>query len=147
MASGLSPKLPLRRDNVDGFKLNKSIEELARQNMKMLLLTSPGERVGIPSYGVGLKRFLFEPLTEGVLASIRSKIRTQMSKYLPAISIDNILFDSALNNPVLASSDPHLLRISINYTVIPTNTKSSIVLDALDSVIREAPSTQSLRTY
>ena len=140
MASGLSPKLPLRRDNLDGYKLNKRIEEVAHQNMKMLLLTSPGERVGLPEYGVGIKRFLFEPLTSGVVSSIEGTIRKQASKYLPAIKIDKVLFDSALNNPALAASDPHLLRISINYIITPINTKASLVLDATDSSVIEAPS-------
>ena len=140
MASGLSPKLPLRRDNVDGLKLNKKVEQVARQNMKMLLLTSPGERVGIPQYGVGLKRFLFEPLSSGVVNSINNTIKNQMSKYLPAVRIDDILFDSALNNPALAQSNPHLLRISINYTITPINTRGSLTLDVTDTLITEAPS-------
>ena len=37
--AGLSPKLPLQRDQVDGFySLNKTHVELVKQNFKMLLL-------------------------------------------------------------------------------------------------------------
>ena len=43
--AGLSPKLPLTLDPADGYALNKDLKELSRQNMKMLILTNPGERI------------------------------------------------------------------------------------------------------
>ena len=41
-------------------KMLKTINEVAKQNFRMLLLTEPGERVWDANYGIGLKRFLFE---------------------------------------------------------------------------------------
>jgi len=60
MAKGLSVKLPLYLDPDDGIGLNKTYRESVKQNFLNLLLTIPGERVMIPRFGVGLKRFLFE---------------------------------------------------------------------------------------
>ena len=54
--AGLGPRLPLARDSGDGFGLLKSFERMVRQNLKMLILNVPGERVMEPLYGVGLKR-------------------------------------------------------------------------------------------
>ena len=46
MASGLSPKLPLTVSDVFGpYNLNTTFDELAKQNLKMLVLTNPGERI------------------------------------------------------------------------------------------------------
>ena len=52
--------LPLELDDGDGFVMLKKIKNLIRQNLKMILLTDPGERVMEPSFGVGMKRFLFQ---------------------------------------------------------------------------------------
>ena len=67
MAKGLSPFLPLTEDNTDGpYKLNKIIPEVARQNLMMVLLTNPGEKMMDPTFGVGISRFLFEHSQEGI---------------------------------------------------------------------------------
>ena len=55
--NGISPKLPLLVDKQDGpYGLNKRLNQSIKQNFKNLILTSPGERVMIPEFGVGLKR-------------------------------------------------------------------------------------------
>ena len=61
--AGLSPKLPIQKDPVDGFALTKTFKEMVKQNFKNLMLTSPGERIMDPEFGVGLRRFLFVHLT------------------------------------------------------------------------------------
>ncbi len=59
---GFSVKLPLSTDKIDGpYVLNKTLESTIKQNLKMLVLTEPGERVMNGNFGVGLKRLLFEP--------------------------------------------------------------------------------------
>ena len=58
--AGISPKLPLTRDRQDGFALNKTVLDSIKQNVKMVVLTSPGERVMDPAFGVGVRRYLFE---------------------------------------------------------------------------------------
>lgn len=90
MASGLSPKLPLMRDPRDGFALNKNYNSMIMQNMKMLVLTSPGERVMIPDFGVGLKNFLFENIGESTFSDIRAKIIEQVKEYMPFVRIVEI---------------------------------------------------------
>mgnify|MGYP000439218146 FL=1 len=58
--AGLSPKLPLTKDPQDGYALNKEYVELVQQNLKMILLTAPGERIMEPEFGVGLRNYLFQ---------------------------------------------------------------------------------------
>ena len=69
MAS-LSVKLPLKYSSIDGFVMNKSIQRMLQQNLKMLLLTNPGERVMAPTFGVGLKMYLFSNQYEGIRDAI-----------------------------------------------------------------------------
>ena len=65
MAIGYSLKLPLLHDSVDGYyKLNKTLSEVVRQNIKMIVLTTPGERMMNPDFGVGARNYLFETTAE-----------------------------------------------------------------------------------
>jgi phage baseplate assembly protein W len=90
MASlGLS--LPITFDSADGFTMIKAIEDMIKQNFKMLLLTIPGERVMEPNFGVGLKTYLFAMQSENVGPQIKQKIRSQVTDYLPVVSIRDIL--------------------------------------------------------
>lgn len=58
--------LPVSRNSIDGFTMLKDFNRVVKQNLKMLLLTNPGERVMIPSFGVGLKRMIFENFDDSV---------------------------------------------------------------------------------
>ena len=87
---GYSPKLPLMLDPADGFRLTKSLKEVVSQNLKMLILTSPGERVMEPSFGVGLYNFLFELNTQFTREEIREKILEQVRTYMPFVQIIEI---------------------------------------------------------
>ena len=82
-----APAIPLRRDETDGYRLVKSFEELAHQNLKMLILTVPGERMMDPNFGVGLKKYLFEQSTPLIHGDIETKIYSQVKGYLPYIKI------------------------------------------------------------
>ena len=54
MGNGLAVKLPLFYDPVDGpYTLLKTMREVGAQNLKMLVLTNPGERIMNPDFGVG----------------------------------------------------------------------------------------------
>lgn len=90
MTRGYSPKLPLSLSPDGGYALNQNVTDVVKQNFKTLLLTSPGERIFSSSFGVGLKRFLFEPRTEETFIQIKNRIYSQTNEYLPFIDIMDI---------------------------------------------------------
>jgi len=58
----LAVKFPLEIDDETGSLLVYNMSELqsvVEQNIKMVLLTNPGERLFNNDFGVGLKRYLF----------------------------------------------------------------------------------------
>ena len=57
MARGLSPKLPVSTDPIDGYALNKTYAEVVTQNLKNLILTAPGERMMDVDFGVGIRNY------------------------------------------------------------------------------------------
>ena len=116
--NGISPKLPLHRSSVDGFGLTKSFHEVARKNFKMLILTSPGERVMEPEFGVGIRNFLFEQMQDSTYMSIQSKIYDQVKKYMPFIEVRNISFSSqATQLGATADFDKNYLGMRITYQI------------------------------
>ena len=115
MAS-ISVKLPIHRDTTDGFEMNKSFLSAIRQNFKMLILTNKGERVMEPNFGVGLKTYLFENMTESVFTKIEREIYSQAGIYLPSLRIVEIRFEPGIE-------DPNALNVKIRYTLPNLNIK------------------------
>ena len=96
--SGYSPILPLIIDGTDGpYASNKTTIDAVKQNLKMLLLTIPGERIMNPDFGVGIKTALFEQNTSLLKQNIDNRINSQVSKYMNYISILNIDISEDIN--------------------------------------------------
>jgi phage baseplate assembly protein W len=116
---GISVSLPLVLDNTDGpYKLNKNLGQVVRQNFKNLLLTSPGERIMIPTFGVGLKRMLFENFSSRTKERIVTAIQEQVDDFMPFVEIERILFSTNEDDKNIALNE---LRIRIQYGVSTIN--------------------------
>jgi len=129
--SGISPKLPLYTDPVDGIALNKTLKQMTRQNLKMIILTSPGERIMHPKFGVGLRRYLFMNNTSRTLSDISRKIEQQVRTYLPSVRIRSIKFMSEngeeIRSSFESSSSSNYVKLVLNYEI-----PSAFVSDALE---------------
>ncbi len=117
---GFSPIIPLELDPSDGFSLTKTYIEVARQNLKNLILTNPGERVMEPYFGVGLRRRLFEPKTGNTYTTIEAEILSQTASYLPYINIKEIIFGE-MNDPYSKQDLFNSLAIKVIYDVSTLN--------------------------
>jgi len=116
--SGISVSLPLTYDLVDGpFYLNKN-----------LVLTNPGERIMDPSFGVGLRTFLFEQINDETYTKIATKIRQQLVAYLPFINVNGIYFDDASTNSDLGYNEIHL---GISYNIAPLDINDTLSITTL----------------
>ena len=113
---GYSPKLPLMLDPSDGFRLTRTLKEVVSQNLKMLLLTSPGERIMEPAFGVGLYNLLFELNTEFTRSEIKERIFDQVRAYMPFVQIReiNLGLDSGID------IDENSLGVVIKYAIPST---------------------------
>jgi phage baseplate assembly protein W len=92
MADGYGPALPLKRDEIDGYAMKKTIVEETKQNFKILLLTNPGERIMDRNFGIGIKKFLFEPQESLLYDKIRKRIKKQLNQYLSHVVVEKIEF-------------------------------------------------------
>jgi len=125
--SGLSVALPLEFSEVFGpYVRNMTFNALAKQNLKMLLLTIPGERIMDINFGVGIPRYLFENNGPDTYSAISGKIREQVDIYLPYIAIDDVVFNYVEDNPDLF---PNSLNLSVYFTIIPLQQSDSLEID------------------
>ena len=108
--SALAVKLPITKDSINGYTMIDDFLTLIKQNLKMLILTSQGERIMEPEFGVGIKDFLFENFNNTTYQQIDTKIRKQVEMFMPAVSILDVSF---------AGSDEsrNLLGVSIFFSI------------------------------
>tara|TARA_A100001011_G_C13864059_1_gene656196 strand:- start:56 stop:493 length:438 start_codon:yes stop_codon:yes gene_type:complete len=77
--------------NQDGyFKTTKSTIDAIKNNIKLLLQTEQGERVFQPNLGMGLKRFVFEQITEDTTIEIENNIVDVFETWLPFVDLKDI---------------------------------------------------------
>ncbi len=130
MAEGLAVALPLYVDPIDGaYGLLKDMTSVAEQNLKMLILTSPGERVMEPNYGVGIRGYLFEQNTVGLQSTLKRRIVDQIATYLPYIEVRDL---EVASPPVFGttseSADLTRINISLTYAIPAVNIVSNLTL-------------------
>ena len=103
---GLGIKIPYTRDDQFGYFAQVETDlEKARTNLKMLLMTSKGERPMMPTYGSDLKKILFSQNTEGAVdLEFEDAVISATSTWMPSVIISNVSVDrDPINNPYQAT--------------------------------------------
>tara|TARA_B100001094_G_C18188590_1_gene805561 strand:+ start:3868 stop:4260 length:393 start_codon:yes stop_codon:yes gene_type:complete len=85
-----APTFPLSFDDTNGFQNVQDINELAKFHLRNLLMTSKGEKISDPNYGVGIRKFLFSLDSMDVEEDVRSEIESQVENYLTYLTIVSI---------------------------------------------------------
>lgn len=107
---GIGPKLPIKFTK-QGTPLNTlTIRENTQQNLKNLILTSPGERIMDIDFGVGLRRYLFENNTPVVRQKLENRIIEQVEKYMPFVDIKGI-------DVIYSDNNPNVMDIKLRYGI------------------------------
>ncbi len=91
-----------------------TLEESVRQSIKIILQTSPGERLMRPGFGGGLKRYLHEPNTLTTRRQIRDLITTSLERWERRILLDRV-------DVWEVEARPDTVRIEIVYRLRRTN--------------------------
>tara|TARA_Y100001937_G_scaffold127595_1_gene200306 strand:+ start:220 stop:615 length:396 start_codon:yes stop_codon:yes gene_type:complete len=104
------PKWPLKSGKEDTYELNTNLRDQVNYNLKCILLTSPGENISSPGYGVGLRFYLFESNNVYTRNQIVKRIRNQVSTYVPDINLIDVVIESDA-----ADIDQNSLSIKIYY--------------------------------
>tara|TARA_B100001971_G_C17645095_1_gene265271 strand:+ start:62 stop:484 length:423 start_codon:yes stop_codon:yes gene_type:complete len=118
---GLS--FPLRRDKFNDFAMTKNSLQQAEHNLKNLLLTYPGERVGQPEFGSRLRELCFEQIDDTLPERIEEEVRKAVSVWLPYINIIDVA-------TLTEEGDKNKIFVRMKYsTTLNSQTVQQIELD------------------
>ena len=110
--------LPIRSGQGGFFKQSSTLIEQTLSNMKNLLLTVKGERLGQPTFGSNIYNILFENFDVGFTKKLEDAIKDSVATWLPHVLINNLI--------VKASPDTNTVSISVGFSIItdPNATES-----------------------
>jgi len=87
--------------------------------IRQVLLTAPGERVNLPTFGCGLRRLLFAPNSDALATSAKVLVRQALDQWLAGqIEVQAV--------EVLQSEDDGQLSIQVDYTLLETRSAERI---------------------
>ncbi len=94
------------------FAVNYTTKEQIKSDLKNLILTNRGERLGVPDFGCDLRRVIFEQDGPEAYAYIRAEIQNSISTWLPFITVNgvNITSDNI-------SRDNNRIDVKLDYTI------------------------------
>lgn len=109
-------KFPLE-DNMDTnslFSMSVVTKDAYSSDLLLLLLTERGQRYYQPDYGTNLIKFLFEPNDKTTQDDIVEDIKKTVGKFIPSLTINNVLFNWGEDSNVL--TDQNQLELLVNFT-------------------------------
>ena len=98
---------PIRPDPSTGRIPAAEGMALVRQSIGQILDTEPGERIMLPAFGCGLRRFLMEPNTLTTRSAMERDIEDALNRWEPRIQLTNVA--------VTPDKDPSLVWVEISY--------------------------------
>ena len=75
------------------FLMSKVTKDAFSSDLLVLLLTKKGERYYEPDYGTNLLKYIFEPNDNLEAGDIEKEIKTIVSTYIPALTINSVTFN------------------------------------------------------
>lgn len=96
-------------------------KEQLKYNLVNFLLTDKRERIFASSFGAGIRRRIFEQITQNTAEEIELSLVTQIENYFPNIRVSQLA--------VTANPDTNTIRISLSYSIINTNENDVVLVD------------------
>lgn len=91
-----------------------------RDSLRILLSTTPGERVMQPAYGCNLRSLMFAPIDESTIATLRDLVRQAVLYFEARIDLLGIDVDTT-------NAEGGVLALRLEYTIRRTNSRSNVV--------------------
>ena len=111
---------PVQLDPRTGLVASVAYEEDIRQSMRIILETSPGERVMRPNFGCGIHDLVFEAMDSTTIQRIRSTVEEALRRCEARIDVLSVAVDES------ATAEGKLL-VEIEYRVRKTNQVGNLV--------------------
>ena len=103
------------------FISNYQTKDAIKNNLINFFLTNPGERPLNPTFGGGLRAFIFEQITLGNLNFLKEDINQKLTTYFPQIVIDELL--------VTGQNDENQITVTLKYSVPNTSISDTLTIE------------------
>lgn len=112
---------PVSLDPYMGSVATSEYEDDVRQAIRIILGTSPGERVMRPDFGCGIYDLAFETIDSATLVRIKNVVEDALTRYEPRIE----LVEDVTVDPYRAAEG--ILEVHVSYRVRLTNQMGNLV--------------------
>lgn len=109
------------RVGADGRMAWSEGEPNIREAIRIILSTEPGERLRLPEFGAGLRRFLFEPNTLATHTLIRQSIAEALKRWEPRVQVEAVEVQAD-------ASDAESALATITYRLVATQVQERVSL-------------------
>tara|TARA_R110000796_G_scaffold62358_1_gene143849 strand:+ start:50 stop:457 length:408 start_codon:yes stop_codon:yes gene_type:complete len=116
---GIGINLPLAEGT--GFTSNYTTAEATKYNLINFFLTNPGERIGNPEFGGGLRNFIFSQINQQSTEFLKEDIQSKISSEFPNVDVQEL--------NVTSSPDNNEVSVSIFYSIFNTNIEDEVTLN------------------
>ena len=114
--TGVGVAIPFNAPGV--FKITYTTREATKSNLINFFLTNKGERYLNPTFGGGLRAFLFQQITEGNTEDLKQDIQQQLGLYFPQVIVESLNIDSY--------PDINQINIVLKYNIADTGLNDTI---------------------
>jgi len=94
------------------FRSTYTTQNAIKNNLINFFLTELGERYLNPTFGGGLRSFIFEQITNNTTELLKEDIQAKINTYFPNVIVSSL--------DVFQNTDINSLVVSINYTIADT---------------------------
>jgi len=111
---GLGIQIPFTNPNV--FSSTYNTNETIKNNLINYFLTNPGEIPLNPTFGAGLRNFLFNQLNQNTFSGIESFIKSKIQKVFPQVNISQLTVSpsSTIDNSITIQLTYYIPNSNIN---------------------------------
>ena len=119
---GIGVNIPFNEGGV--FTPNYLTKEAIKSNLINYFLTNPGERPGNPSFGGGLRRFIFSQISTENIDYLIEDIQTKLATEFPSVVLQELNVNGEPGNV-----DNNNITVEIFYSVTNTGITDDLTLN------------------
>ena len=102
------------------FRSNFQTKDAIKNNLINAFLTDPFERPGNPTFGIGLRRYIFAQITDDNLDFLKEEIQTKITANFPTVILQSII--------ITPDHDRHNITVAIKYSIVNTNIEDEEII-------------------
>jgi phage baseplate assembly protein W len=103
------------------FTSNYLTKDAIKNNLINFFLTNPGERYMNPTFGGGIRSFVFEQITNNNLDFLLTDIQNKLKNYFPTVKVESL--------DIYKMEDENTIKIDLKYSILNTNINDNIQIE------------------